>query len=72
VRGQNSAHRCPSDRPHYGSGVLMGWLSEDSGVTVPAAALPFLLPLVAVILSAVSRDGAPAGTGERGPAGAAV
>jgi len=50
----------------------MGWLSEDSGVTVPAAALPFLLPLVAVILSAVSRDGAPAGTGERGPAGAAV
>jgi len=36
----------------------MGWLSEDSGVTVPAAALPFLLPLVAVILSAVSRDGA--------------
>jgi len=36
------------------------------------AALPFVLPWVAVILSAVSRDGAPAGTGEREPAAAAV
>jgi len=53
------------------AGVL-GWLSEDSGVTVPAAALPFLLPLVAAMLCAVSRDGAPAGTGEREPAAAAV
>jgi hypothetical protein len=32
---------------------VLGWLFEDSGVTVPAAALPFLLPLVAVILSSV-------------------
>jgi hypothetical protein len=31
--------------------ALLGWLSEDSGVTVPAAALPFVLPLAAVILS---------------------
>ncbi len=51
---------------------VLGWLFEDSGVTVPAAALPFLLPLVAVIFSAVSHDGAPAGTGEREPAAAAV
>lgn len=51
---------------------VLGWLSEDSGVTVPAAALPFLLPLVAVILSSVPRDGTPAGTGARGPAAAAV
>jgi hypothetical protein len=51
---------------------VLGWLFEDSGVTVPAAALPFLLPLVVVILSSVSRDEAPAGTGEREPAAAAV
>src|SRR6185312_8477726 len=51
---------------------VLGWLFEDSGVTVPAAALPFLLPLVVVILSTVSRDGTPAGTGEREPAAAAV
>jgi hypothetical protein len=49
-----------------------GHLGADSGVTVPAAALPFLLPLVAVILSAVSRDGASASTGEREPAAAVV
>jgi hypothetical protein len=53
------------------TGVL-GWLFEDSGVTVPAAALPFLLPLVVVILSSVPRDGAQEGTGEREPAAAAV
>jgi hypothetical protein len=35
---------------------VLGWLFEDSGVTVPAAALPFLLPLVAVILSSVPRS----------------
>jgi len=39
---------------------------------VPAAALPFLLPLVVVILSTVSRDGAPAGADERETAAAAV
>jgi hypothetical protein len=51
---------------------VLGWLFEDSGVTVPAAALPFLLPLVAVILSSVPSDGTPAGTGTREPATAAV
>ena len=30
--------------------AVLGWLVEDSGVTVPAAALPLALPLVAVIL----------------------
>jgi hypothetical protein len=51
---------------------VLGWLFEDSGVTVPAAALPFVLPLVAAILSAVPRDGTPAGTGAREAAAAAV
>ena len=51
---------------------VLGWLSEDSGVTVPAAALPFLLPLAAVILSSVPRDSTPAGTGERERAAATV
>jgi hypothetical protein len=37
---------------------LLGWFAEDSGVTVPAAALPFVLPLVVVILSSVPRDAA--------------
>ena len=40
---------------------MLGWLSENFGVTVPAAALPCLRPLVAVILSSAARDGAPAG-----------
>jgi hypothetical protein len=35
---------------------VLGWFAEDSGVTVPAAALPFVLPLVVVILSSVPRD----------------
>ena len=52
--------------------AVLGWFSEDSGVTVPAAALPFLLPLVAVILSAVPRQGAAADAGERAAAAAAV
>ena len=30
--------------------AALGWLAEDSGVTVPAAALPLVLPLVIVIL----------------------
>ncbi len=52
--------------------AVLGWFSEDSGVTVPAATLPFLLPLVAMILSSVPREGAAAGTGERAPAAAGV
>jgi hypothetical protein len=34
------------------TGVL-GWLAEDSGVTVPAAAFPLVLPLVIVLLSSL-------------------
>jgi hypothetical protein len=30
--------------------AVLGWLAEDSGVTVPAAALPLVLPLVIVVL----------------------
>ena len=52
--------------------AVLGWLFEDSGVTVPAAALPFLLPLVAVILSSVPRDDAPEGSEDREPAAATV
>jgi hypothetical protein len=51
---------------------VLGWLSEDSGVTVPAAALPFLLPLAAAILSSVPGDSDQAGTGKREPAAATV
>jgi len=29
--------------------ALLGWLADDSGVTVAAAALPFALPLVIAI-----------------------
>src|SRR6266702_5018071 len=35
---------------------VLGWFAEDSGVTVPAAALPLVLPLVVVILSSVRLD----------------
>jgi hypothetical protein len=52
--------------------AVLGWFSEDSGVTVPAAALPFLLPLTAVILCSVPCDGATAGIGEREPTAATV
>jgi hypothetical protein len=51
---------------------VLGWLSEDSGVTVPAAALPFLLPLAAAILLSVPSDSDQAGTGKREPAAATV
>ena len=33
--------------------AALGWFAEDSGVTVPAAALPFVLPLMVVILSSL-------------------
>jgi len=61
---------------------LLGWLAEDSGVTVPAAGLPLILPLLVAILAAVpaapaGRDtatpgapappGPPAGAGPAGP-----
>jgi hypothetical protein len=51
---------------------VLGWLSEDSGVTVPAAALPFLLPLAAAILSSARSDRDQAGSGKREPAAATV
>jgi hypothetical protein len=31
--------------------AVLSWFAEDSGITVPAAALPFVLPLIVVILS---------------------
>ncbi len=36
--------------------AVLGWLAEDSGVTVPAAGLPLVLPLMVVILSSVPGD----------------
>jgi hypothetical protein len=33
--------------------AVLGWFAEDSGVTVPAAGLPLVLPLMVVILSSV-------------------
>ena len=44
--------------------AALGWFAEDSGVTVPAAALPFVLPLMVVILSSL-----PAGDQKQAPAG---
>jgi hypothetical protein len=32
---------------------LLGWFAEDSGVTVPAAAFPLVLPLTIAILSSL-------------------
>jgi peptidoglycan/LPS O-acetylase OafA/YrhL len=41
--------------------AVLGWFAEDSGVTVPAAGLPLVLPLMVVILSSVrAADDAPA------------
>jgi hypothetical protein len=51
--------------------AVLGWFLEDSGVTVPVAALPFLLPLAAVILSCVPRGGA-TGSGMAGSTRSAV
>jgi len=49
------------------AGVL-SWLAEDSGVTVPAAALPLVLPLVVVILSSLPAGDRLEGAGRHGPA----
>ena len=40
---------------------VLGWFAEDSGVGVPGATLPFILPLAIAIVAA-------AGSGEQGPA----
>jgi hypothetical protein len=34
--------------------AVLGWLAEDSGVTVPAAGLPFVLPLAIAAASALA------------------
>ena len=34
--------------------LILGWLADDSGVIVPAAALPFALPLVVSMAASVS------------------
>jgi hypothetical protein len=46
--------------------LIIGWLADDSGVIVPAAALPFAVPLVVSI--AVSVSGAAGGGGYGGMA----
>jgi hypothetical protein len=43
--------------------ALLGWLAEDSGVAVPGAMFPFVLPLAIAIVS--STGGAPASAGYR-------
>ncbi len=47
---------------------LLGWLTEDSGVTVPAAGLPLILPLLVAILAAVPATPATRGAGQPGAA----
>jgi hypothetical protein len=44
--------------------AVLSWFAEDSGITVPAAALPFVLPLIVVILSSL-----PAGDQKQAMAG---
>ena len=50
--------------------AVLGWLAEDSGITVPAAALPFVLPLIVVILcSPPAGDQKQATAGQPAPPG---
>ena len=46
--------------------LVLGWFADDSGVIVPAAALPFVVPLMIAMASSFSR--APAGAGYLGTA----
>jgi hypothetical protein len=46
--------------------LVIGWFADDSGVIVPAAALPFVVPLMIAMASSFSR--APAGAGYVGTA----
>ena len=39
---------------------VLGWLADDSGVIVPATALPFALPLAIAILTAAAYPSGPA------------
>jgi hypothetical protein len=50
--------------------AVLSWLAEDSGITVPAAALPFVLPLIVVILSSpAAGDQKQATAGQPAPPG---
>jgi hypothetical protein len=51
--------------------AVLSWFAEDSGVTVPAAALPLVLPLMVVILSSLPAEdeGRAAAEGQAAPAG---
>jgi hypothetical protein len=50
--------------------AVLSWLAEDSGITVPAAALPFVLPLIVVILcSPPAGDQKQATAGQPAPPG---
>jgi hypothetical protein len=53
--------------------AALGWPVEDSGVTVPAAALPLVLPLVILILLSLPPEDPGEAAAERpsSPAGAA-
>jgi hypothetical protein len=46
---------------------VLGWLADDSGVIVPAAVLPFALPLGIAILAAVAYPPDQARYGESTP-----
>ena len=46
--------------------LVIGWFADDSGVIVPAAALPFVVPLMIAMASSFSR--APVGAGYLGTA----
>jgi hypothetical protein len=63
--------------------AVLGWLADDSGVTVAAAALPFALPLVFALHASVPGEAPPArsadtllsageAAGDSGPAGTAT
>src|SRR5262249_36219900 len=51
--------------------AVLSWFAEDSGVTVPAAALPLVLPLMVVILSSLpaEAEGPATAGGHAAPAG---
>jgi hypothetical protein len=46
--------------------ALLGWLANDSGVSVSAAALPFTLPLAIAVVAGLAADGDPAKEASRG------
>jgi hypothetical protein len=46
--------------------AVLGWVADDSGVTVPAAAIPLALMLVIAVVAAVPGTGQDTGTGGEG------